>query len=123
MRSRLAAGEPPRVFEDGGQLRDFVHVGDVARAHALALERAEPATGAFNIGSGERHTVLDLAGALAGSLGGVPPLVTGSYRPGDVRHIFASSERAASVLGYRAEVPFGEGMRAFATAPLREPVA
>ncbi|HEX9437609.1 MAG TPA: NAD-dependent epimerase/dehydratase family protein [Candidatus Limnocylindria bacterium] len=123
MRSHLAAGEPPRVFEDGGQLRDFVHVGDVARANALALERATPATGAFNIGSGERHTVLDLASALVAALGSVPPVVTGAYRPGDVRHIFASSERAATALGYRAEVPFGEGMRAFATASLREAVA
>ncbi|MDQ2912548.1 MAG: NAD-dependent epimerase/dehydratase family protein [Chloroflexota bacterium] len=123
IRSQIAAGGPPRVFEDGRQLRDFVHVRDVARANVLALERDGPAVGAYNIGSGESHTILELASALTGALGGSAPIVTGEHRPSDVRHIFASSDKAKRDLGYRAEVSFERGIRDFASAPLREPVA
>ncbi len=119
-RSQIAAGGVPHVFEDGGQLRDFVHVADVARANLLALEREDPARGAYNVGSGEPHTILDLARALAQALAAGEPVVTREYRPGDVRHIFASSERAARDLGYRAQFPFTEGVAGFARAPLRD---
>lgn len=123
-RSQLAAGLAPRVFEDGKQQRDFVHVRDVARANLLALERDKPAVGAFNVGSGAARSVLELATALADGTPGAPsPSVTGEYRASDVRHVFASVERAASVLGFRAEVPFAEGLAEFARAPLREPVS
>ena len=122
-RSQIADGEAPRVFEDGHQIRDFVHVSDVARANLLALEREVPAVGAFNVGADEPHTVLDLAAALSLVLGSRPPLVTGEHRPGDARHVFASSARAARDLGYRAAVTFAAGVREFARAPLREPVA
>jgi dTDP-L-rhamnose 4-epimerase len=121
MRSEIVSGRPPRVFEDGRQMRDFVHVRDVARANVLALERDHPAVGPFNIGSGTPHTVLDLATALASELGSDGPLITGQHRPSDVRHIFASSERARRELGYEATIPFAAGMREFARAPLRAP--
>ncbi len=123
MRSQIAAGGPPRVFEDGQQLRDFVHAHDVARANVLALERDAPAVGPYNIGSGEPHSILDLATALASALGGSAPVLTGEHRPSDVRHIFASSDKAKRDLGYQAEVSFEQGIREFAFAPLREPVA
>jgi len=122
-RSQLEAGLAPRVFEDGKQQRDFVHVRDVARVNVLALERDEPAVGAFNVGSGAPRSVLELATALAEATPGAPsPSVTGACRASDVRHVFASVERAASVLGFIAEVPFAEGIAEFARAPLREPV-
>jgi dTDP-L-rhamnose 4-epimerase len=120
-RSALEAGRPPRVMEDGGQRRDFVHVHDVARANVLALEAPEPVSGPLNVASGEPRTVLEMAAALAGAFGGPDPLVVGGWRPGDVRHVFASPERAAERLGFRARVGFAEGMREFATAPLRFP--
>lgn len=121
-RSQLAAGRAPRVFEDGGQLRDFVHVADVARANLLALTRPEPASGAFNIASGTPRSVGDMATALAGATGGqLTPTVTGDYRLGDVRHVFASPDRAARELDYVARIGFGDGMREFATAELRDP--
>lgn len=122
-RSQIADGGPPLVFEDGLQRRDFVHVADVARANVLALERDDPARGAFNIGSGEPRTVLDLGRALSRALGAREPVVTGAYRPGDVRHVFASSERAVRELAYRPRVRFAEGMAEFASAPLRDAVA
>ena len=120
-RSRVAAGEPPLVYEDGGQLRDFVHVRDVARANVLALTGPQPVPGAFNIASGQPHTVGELAAELVSVGGGPAPVTTGEYRLGDVRHVFASPRRAAQVLGFTAEVPFPEGMREFATASLRQP--
>src|SRR5688572_25245657 len=98
-RSALAAGQPPRVFEDGGQRRDFVHVRDVARANLLALASDVP--GAFNIASGTPRTVLDMAQALARAVDGPAPVVTGEWRAGDVRHVFASAEAAAARLGFR----------------------
>ena len=64
-RSALEAGAAPRVFEDGGQLRDFVHVRDVARANVLALTRSVAVSGPFNIASGTPRSILDMARALA----------------------------------------------------------
>ena len=116
-RSALAAGEAPRVFEDGGQRRDFVHVRDVARANVLALAAGVP--GPFNVASGTPRTVLEMAEALARAIGGPAPVVTGEWRPGDVRHVVASADAAASELGFRAVDDFEAGMAEFAAAPLR----
>ena len=126
-RSCLENGMPPRVFEDGGQRRDFVHVRDVARANLLALSAVSDgvaghgALRCYNVASGEPHTVGEMACALAGSFGDIEPVVTGEYRLGDVRHIVASPEGAARDLGFRAQTPFASGMAEFARAPLREP--
>ncbi len=135
-RSCLENGVPPRVFEDGGQRRDFVHVRDVARANLLALETvsgggggggadgrgaAEGSLRCYNVASGEPHTVGEMASALASAFGGIEPVVTGQYRLGDVRHIVASPEGAARDLGFRAQTPFASGIAEFARAPLREP--
>ena len=117
-RSALAAGERPRVFEDGAQRRDFVHVRDVARANVRALEARVP--GAFNVASGTPRSVGEMAAALADAVDpALQPVVTGQWRGGDVRHVFASPERAGSVLGFRAQEDFQAGMREFAEAPLR----
>jgi dTDP-L-rhamnose 4-epimerase len=108
----LAAGRAPRVFEDGGQLRDFVHVRDVARANLLALLAPEPAPGAFNVCSGTPRSVGEMAHALRAARGEQAPAVevTGEYRLGDVRHVFASAVRAAEGLGFDAREGFAAGM-------------
>ena len=120
-RSALQSGRAPRVFEDGGQQRDFVHVTDVAEANlqALLADPPESALRACNVASGTPHTVGDMARALADAFGGPDPQVTGEYRIGDVRHVVASPVRAEKELGFRARVEFEDGMRAFATDPLR----
>jgi dTDP-L-rhamnose 4-epimerase len=124
-RSALEKGEPPKVFEDGGQMRDFVHVDDVAAANlAAAISMAErDGFTAVNVCSGRPISILEVATALcdarSGTNGTVSPAITGQYRSGDVRHIVADPTRAAEVLGFRAAVDPREGLREFAYAPLR----
>ncbi|MGW0913690.1 NAD-dependent epimerase/dehydratase family protein [Streptomyces sp. NPDC002784] len=115
-RSALARGEAPRVFEDGRQRRDFVHVRDVAAANLAVLQADSPpgALVARNTGSGDPHTVGEMAHALAAAYGGPEPMVTGEYRLGDVRHITADSARLRAEFGWRPEVGFDAGMREFA---------
>ena len=123
-RSRLAAGRPPLVFEDGGQTRDFVHVHDVARANVLALTAPQAHDGPLNIASGRPVTVLEMACAIAGGTGSpLSPVVTGGYRLGDVRHVVASPQRARDVLGFRAGTDPVAGLAAFVDAPMRRPPA
>jgi dTDP-L-rhamnose 4-epimerase len=118
-RSSLERGDPPRVFEDGGQMRDFVHVDDVAAANVAALPHDEGFL-AVNVCSGQPISILDVAAALCDARGGsLSPVVTGQYRGGDVRHIVADPSRAGEVLGFRAVIPPADGLREFAFAPLR----
>jgi dTDP-L-rhamnose 4-epimerase len=123
-RSALERGEAPTVLEDGDQRRDFVHVTDVALANALACERtgAEGALTPLNICSGTPHTVGDMARELAAACAGPAPRIVGGARPADVRHIVADPAAAREVLGFQARVGFTEGVKEFATAPLRAPV-
>ena len=106
----LAAGRAPRVFEDGGQLRDFVHVRDIAEANRLALQAG--VSGAFNVASGQPRRLLEMADALADAFGPAAPRpeVVGGWRAGDVRHVFASPDRASRELGFRAQIDFFDGM-------------
>jgi dTDP-L-rhamnose 4-epimerase len=122
-RSALEKGEPPNVFEDGGQMRDFVHVDDVAAANVAAVAADRGGFTAANVCSGQPISIMEVATMLCkargSAVGPVSPVVTGQYRNGDVRHIVADPARAAEVLGFRAAVDPREGLRQFAFAPLR----
>jgi dTDP-L-rhamnose 4-epimerase len=100
--ARLLNREPPMIFEDGNQRRDFVHVEDVAEAFLLALEKPDAAGGVFNIGSGRSCTVCEVARALARAMGrdAVPVELVGKARVGDIRHCFADISLARDRLGY-----------------------
>jgi dTDP-L-rhamnose 4-epimerase len=84
----------------------------------IALTKPQPARGAFNVASGTPRTVGELAAALTDAAGpsASKPQTTGNYRLGDVRHVFASAERAAAVLGFKATEDFRSGMAEFAAA-------
>jgi dTDP-L-rhamnose 4-epimerase len=121
-RSSLERGEPPQVYEDGGQMRDFVHVDDVARANVLALHAVAERSGstAYNVCSGRPISIGEVAALVAaGARHPREPVVTGDFRPGDVRHVVASPRRAAEELGFTAQVTPERGLEEFATAPLR----
>ena len=123
-RSSLERGERPQVFEDGGQVRDFVHVADVARANVAALEQvvaeSVPRYAAYNVCSGTPVTILDVATRVAEGTGrDLAPQVTGGFRVGDVRHVVASPALATAELGFTAAVDPHDGLADFATAPLR----
>jgi dTDP-L-rhamnose 4-epimerase len=110
--SRLLNGNPPLIFEDGRQMRDFVHVSDVANACRLALEVPEADGQVFNIGSGRQYTVLEIARAMAEVTGreDLTPEVTGKYRVGDIRHCFADITLAQKILGYQPRMPLEQGL-------------
>jgi dTDP-L-rhamnose 4-epimerase len=114
--SALRRGEAPKVFEDGGQRRDFVHVADIAAATVTACEKHVSGVRAFNVGSGTPRTVGEMAKALAEALNGPQPVVTGQYRLGDVRHITADSSRLRDELQWQPRVDFARGMAELATA-------
>jgi dTDP-L-rhamnose 4-epimerase len=118
-RSELESGDVPRVFEDGGQMRDFVHVDDIAAVNVASVESALEGFDAFNVCSGRPISIIEVATELCDVRGAAAPVVTGQYRSGDVRHIVADPARAAEVLGFRAAVDPRDGLREFAFAPLR----
>lgn len=110
--SRLLNGQKPMIFEDGEQRRDFVYVGDVARAFADALELPEANGGVFNIGSGHDRSVTEVAQELAKAMGrnDIEPEIVGKSRIGDIRHCFCDGRLAAERLGFRATKDFQEGL-------------
>ena len=118
-RSSLELGHVPKVFEDGGQMRDFVHVDDVAAANVAATAERDGFT-AVNVCSGQPISIREVADALCDARGNASsPEITGQYRSGDVRHIVADPTRAEKVLNFRAAIDPRDGLREFAFAPLR----
>jgi dTDP-L-rhamnose 4-epimerase len=119
-RSALERGEPPQVFEDGHQLRDFIHVTDIARANLLALEADLEGFQAFNVATGAPRSVGEMAHELARAIRpDLSPVVTGEFRLGDVRHVMCSPSRIRAELGFGSLVSFELGMRELASTPLR----
>jgi dTDP-L-rhamnose 4-epimerase len=99
--SRIANGRSPLVFEDGNQLRDFVHVDDVARAFVLALENDVASGDVFNVSSGRPRTVASVAISLADAMGSkIGPEFVGKGRVGDIRHCIADTRKSQERLGF-----------------------
>ncbi|GAA1644579.1 NAD-dependent epimerase/dehydratase family protein [Kribbella alba] len=126
-RSALERGEAPKVFEDGRQRRDFIHVRDIATAvttaataitttaitaaaNTTAASTDHPQFAAYNVGSGTVRTIGDLAEELSRAYAGPAPVVTGAYRLGDVRHITASSDRIRARLGWKPDYDLTTGI-------------
>ncbi len=110
--ARYLNNNPPLIFEDGLQQRDFVSVHDLARACRLCLDAPNASGHAINIGSGEAYTIAELAERMGRVLGKekVPVDITGTYRMGDIRHCFADITLARGLIGYEPRVSLEEGM-------------
>ena len=111
--SRILAGNAPPVYEDGGQLRDFVHAKDIARANVLALESTTATDHAINIGTGNPISIADVAWTLIKEMGadrdGLAPNVLHEFRPGDTRDCFPDISLARELLGYQPQITFAQG--------------
>jgi dTDP-L-rhamnose 4-epimerase len=108
---RLLNGRAPLAFEDGRQLRDFIHVRDVARATVNALSSDEAVGEAVNVGVGNPLTIVEVAEILARELDlDIAPEITEKYRAGDIRHCWADPSKAEKLLNFRAEISLPEGI-------------
>jgi len=113
--SRILNGKPPLIYEDGLESRDFVHVSDVVKATILALEKTEANYEIFNVGSGRRVTILEMANLLVEKLGGsLKPVIVGKYREGDIRHCYADLTKIRNKLGYAPGKSLEDGISEFA---------
>jgi dTDP-L-rhamnose 4-epimerase len=110
--SRLLNDNPPMIFEDGQQKRDFVSVLDIARASRLAMETPEAVDDVLNIGSGNSYTVVEIANKLSAILNKhhIQPEINGKYRVGDIRHCFSDISKAKRILGYEPQVNLEDGL-------------
>jgi len=111
--SRIKCGNRPVVYEDGRQTRDFISVRDVVAANMIALENPAADYGCFNIGNGIPLTIKSVAETLARLYGreDIRPEIAEKFRKGDVRHCYADTTRAKTVIGFEPKVTFEEGMR------------
>ena len=113
--SRILNHKPPYIFEDGKQLRDFVHVKDIARANLLALEKNSANYQIINIGTGEPVSIDKIARLLIKVYGvKLKPHISERYRKGDVRHCYADITRARSILGYKPTITLQKGLKELA---------
>lgn len=113
--TRIKNGNPINIFEDGLESRDFVYIDDVVDATYAALTNANAADNVFGIGSGVRTSVMDVAKTLCEVYASdVSVAVTGAFRLGDVRHVYADLTKAREMLGFEPKVSFSEGITRFA---------
>jgi nucleoside-diphosphate-sugar epimerase len=109
--NKLSRGQRPVIFGDGEQTRDFVYVEDVVEANMLALNSAKAVGEALNIGTGIPHTVNELVQRLQEKLGKqhLKPIYKSS-RQGEIKHSYASIEKAKRMLGYKPKFSLEEGI-------------
>jgi UDP-glucose 4-epimerase len=105
---KMLRGEPVTVNGDGGQTRDYVYVGDVARMSALVLER--DATGPVNVGTGIETDVNRLAALILKAAGSKSAVAHGPAKAGEQRRSVVDIRRAAEVFGWRPEVSLEDGL-------------
>lgn len=107
---RMSQGQPPVIFGDGQQSRDFTFIDNVVDANLRAMQQMEASGRAFNVAAGERVVLLELARELMRAYGFDQPLEFTHRRAGDIEHSWADVNQARQVLGYAALVPWREGV-------------
>jgi dTDP-L-rhamnose 4-epimerase len=108
---RMLSGQTPVIYEDGGQLRDFVHVSDIVQACCLAMQRSGADNQVLNVGTGRPISVLEVGELLARELGWTGGFeIREKFRAGDIRHCFADISRIQTLLGYEPRYRFEAGV-------------
>ena len=108
---RLMDKEPPTIFGDGGQTRDFVFVDDIVRANLLAAETPQAAGKVINVCTGEAVSVLDIVNTLAKLFPGAPEPKFEQTRAGDVYHSLGDPSLAKQIMGFSSQTPLSEGLK------------
>jgi dTDP-L-rhamnose 4-epimerase len=121
--ARILNGNPPLIFEDGSQSRDFVHVKDIVQANLLALESPEADYEIFNVGTGIRTSIMEIANILLEQFGysEMTPRVEQRFRAGDIRHCYADISKISNRLGYAPSISLKKGMRDLVQWMLTQP--
>ena len=109
---RLLNDQPPVIYEDGEQARDFIHVSDIVQGLLLAMERPEADNEVFNLGTGVPTSIGHVARLLSQHLtdGRVEPQILNRFRAGDIRTCYADLSKARDLLGFEPRVPLEEGL-------------
>jgi len=109
--SNLLCGNPPIIFEDGLQTRDFVNVKDICQALTLAMEKPQAKGEIFNVGTGIPITIKKIADTLIAKMNlEIKPIITNKYRAGDIRHCYADISKIKQKLGYEPKISFEDGI-------------
>ena len=120
--TRIMAGNPVLIYEDGNEKRDFVYIDDVVQSICLPLKKGFSGFDVYNVGSGEGTTVLKVAKILVEEIkGNVPVEVVGKYRLGDIRHAWADIQKLQKKFGFRPAVSVREGLRSFVAWVKQQP--
>ena len=120
--TRIMAGNPVLIYEDGNEKRDFVYIDDVVRSICLPLKKGFSGFDIYNVGSGEGTTVLEVAKILVEEIrSNVPVKVVGKYREGDIRYALADIGKIQEKLGFRPAVSLREGLRSFVAWVKQQP--
>ncbi|HSR32614.1 MAG TPA: NAD-dependent epimerase/dehydratase family protein [Anaerolineae bacterium] len=109
---RLLNRQPPIIYEDGQQSRDFIHVKDIVQGLLLAMDKPEADYQVFNLGTGTPTSIGEVARLLSEHLvdGDIEPHILNQFRAGDIRHCYADVSKARSLLGFEPQISFGAGM-------------
>jgi dTDP-L-rhamnose 4-epimerase len=109
--SRIKNNNPPLIYEDGCQLRDFTSVHDIVQANLLAMKKKEADYETFNVAAGRPVSINEIAEILIKLCSkNITPEISGKYRTGDIRHCFADITKIKNQLGFRPSVSLEEGL-------------
>jgi len=111
--SRIKNDKPPLIYEDGKQSRDFIYVLDIVQANILAMEKKQADYDFFNVGTGRKYTILDVAKTISYLYNKeeLSPKILNRFRAGDIRHCFADIKKIYEKLGFKPKFSLEEGIK------------
>jgi len=110
--SRILNNNPPLIFEDGLQTRDFIHVSDIVQANLLAMNSDKANGHIFNVGTGKATSILEIAELLIKAMDSeLRPKIVNKFRVGDIRHCYADISKIRKTLGFEPKVSLERGIK------------